>query len=236
MLRALPALFLAILCGPAMAQTDPTGFWFLDEAGGGRQFGQVMFDGESGRATLDGLRGAGQDEARLALRLRGPEAEDWTLDFDTGGTAARLILDRVTLRGTLLVDGTAHLVALSRPGGMPVDPVVPADDDMHDDLHEDDLPGFGIYAFEYALRGVPSDRTLWVRAAPQAGAEFVGQLNPTARGLFAFACTPEPDNIAFDTGTREDRIAMLDAMWCQVGRDGMPMGWVRGAYLDPIDR
>ncbi|WMS41956.1 hypothetical protein RDV64_18075 [Acuticoccus sp. MNP-M23] len=186
----------------------------------GQRLGQITLSGSAGQGALNGVDPSGSANAELSLRLRRGSAEDWAVTFAGTSSEGRLLLDRARQEGTLAVDGNTRLVRL-----------FPVEEEIFDDL-----PAFGIYATDYRLRGVPADRTLWVRAEPSASAARVAQLAPTARGLFVFACNPEPDNIAFDGASLSEQERILDERWCEIGQGGDAIGWVRGKFLSPIQR
>ena len=203
------------------ASGNQLGILTLDQTGRGS--GQIALD-RSGRGGTVIVRDTLDRARSIELRLE-PKGQSVTADRQP-----RLLFERRGDGGQGVLfglDGSRQMVTFRLVGNG-------NSENDATGLSEGDLPGFGIYAVEFEIVGVPPGVRLTLHREPDPASPMVGSVAVNERGIFAEECLPEIDNIAFEEATRARRAAMLRGAWCKVSNDRGETGYIPGRHLQPL--
>ncbi|MFK7939159.1 MAG: hypothetical protein AB8B82_07265 [Roseovarius sp.] len=222
---------------PSGDATAFAGLWrVFDETG--EPLGQIRLDRTAEGFDVQGAVDvhpftAPPAEQRFTLQSQSDAALDiaWQLVADGSGeqVSGRLLMDApganpTFTKGSLFVEDAFFIIDLVRQEATEAD---------LEDIVDADTPGFGIYRFIYALRDIPEGKSLTLRAGPDRAAASVGALRADARDILLLGCTPEPDNIEFDSANQEEKLRILSSRWCKAQSGGV-QGYMPGIYLVPL--
>ncbi|MEM8540965.1 MAG: hypothetical protein AAGF25_08405, partial [Pseudomonadota bacterium] len=167
------------------------------------------------------LSDEGRNEERVTFSVS--RVETSTLEKPVGELIVFLPpMPRNEIVGQLILDGVENRVVLQRLGS-------------YEGEYEGDSIELEIEETTFALRNVPSGRTLVVRLSPNRSSQPIGQLSTTANDLRILSCDPSIDRDRYKAASFEGKLELLGGAWCQINsvQAGVQNGFILGRYLLP---